>query len=349
MELSRPLDSFPLIETRNLDQMRASLARIYVEPVIELVGRGRTLRVVINHCQLRHIGLNYACYGAEVHFRYPASNYVGQVFPLAGNADVFTDDVSVAIDPGRSVLFSATSAFTMTSTAAYERLFLTLDPAALADKLGAMTGVAIRSPLKLQPAQDLTQPLARVLRQNLVFLVDRLSATELLPSLVLAEFEQTLMVMFLHANRHNYSHLLKKRLRDSAPGRFAGRRNTSKRTGRAITLEDLAEVAGSSALACFGFRKSRGYSPEEFLTGCGWTMPAGCCGVPTRRHGRDRCRGCGFADLGRFERISKDVRRAAIRTARAQPGRRSDAALNFDRESNGKPPGRCAGRFRRRG
>ena len=303
MELSRPLDSFPLIETGNLDQMRASLARIYVEPVIELVGRERTLRVVINHCQLRHIGLNYACYGAEVHFRYPASNYVGQVFPLAGNADVCTGDVSVAIDAGRSVLFSADSGFTMTSTAAYERLFLTLDPAALADKLGAMTGVAIRSPLKLQPAQDLTQPLARVLRQNLVFLVDRLSATELLPSLVLAEFEQTLMVMFLYANRHNYSHLLELEPTQAASRQLRRAEEYLEANWMSpLSLEDLAAATAVSTRSLFAdFRRSRGYSPEDFLT------------QVRLRHAREMLQhpepgatvaavafACGFSDVRRF-------------------------------------------------
>lgn len=303
MEYSRPLDSFPLIETCDLDQMRASLARIYAEPVIELVDRDRALRVVINHCQLRHIGLNYACYGADVHFRYPASNYIGQIFPIAGKANVVTDGIAVAIDHDRSVLFSADSGFTMTSTAAYERLFLTIDPAALAEKLSAITGDAIRSPLKMDPAQDLTQPLAQMLRKNFVFLVDRLSTTESMPSLVLAEFEQALMVMFLHANRHNYSHLLALEPPDVAPWQVRrAEEYLEANWSRPLSLEGLAAATGVGARSLFAdFRRSRGYSPAEFVMQVRLRRARALLQRP--RQGAtvaDVAFACGFSSLDRF-------------------------------------------------
>lgn len=267
MPASRPLDSFPLIETRDLDQMRASLARIYAEPVVELVGRERALRVVINHCALRHIGLNYASYGADVLFRYPASNYIGQIFPIAGKADVVTNGAAVVIDHDHSVLFSADSDFTMTCTAAYERLFLTLDPSALADKLTALTGVPIGSRLKMNPAQDLTHPLAQILRRHFTFLVDRLSAGESMPSLVLTEFEQTLMVMFLHANHHNYSYLLGYDPPDVALSQVRrAEEYLEANWSRPLSVEELAAAAGVSIRSLAAdFKRSRGYSPTEFL------------------------------------------------------------------------------------
>ena len=41
-----------------------------------------------------------------------------------------------------------------------------------------------------------------------MFLVGQLSVAPPPPPLVLADFEQMLMVMFLRVNQHNYSHLL---------------------------------------------------------------------------------------------------------------------------------------------
>ena len=303
MSMVRLLDSFPLIETCDLDQMRASLARIYVEPVIELVGRNRALHVVINHCQLRHIGLNYASYGADVHFQYPESNYVGQVFPIGGSAVVVVDGTPVAIDPNRSVLFSADSTFTMTSTAAYERLFLTFEPTALTEKLAAITGDPIHSPLKLGPAQDLTQPLAQILRKNLGFLVDRLSATDSVPSPIVAEFEQVLMVMFLHANRHNYSHLLELDPPDVAPRQVRRAEEYIEANAMSpLSLEGLAAATEVSIRSLFkGFKRSHDYSPAEFLK-----QLRLCRAHELLQHPgpgatvMDIALACGFSDLDRF-------------------------------------------------
>lgn len=100
-----------------------------------------------------------------------------------------------------------------------------------------------------------------------MFLVRQLNAGVSLPPLILAELEQTLMVMFLHANRHNYSHLLH---RDPLNADARHVRLTEEfieaSWSRPIHLEELATLTGLSIRSLFrSFRKSRGYSPWEFL------------------------------------------------------------------------------------
>ncbi len=87
-----------------------------------------------------------------------------------------------------------------------------------------------------------------------------------LPKLVLAEFEQALAVMFLHANQHNYSRLLQPPPRDLAPWQVRqAEEYIEANWQRAIVLEDLVDVTGVSAVELFrSFKKCRGYSPMEF-------------------------------------------------------------------------------------
>lgn len=306
MNAAQPLDAFPLVRTRNIEDLEAALARIFAKPVLEIVGRDRTLRAVQNHCQLRHIGVSYGSYGIDVRFRFPEPQIVSQIFPIRGKAEVLVDGTSVAINPDCGVAISAnTTTFNMTSAADYERLILIVSAEALTTKLAAIVGHSIEAPLKIHPVQDFARPSARILRDNFMFLVGQLNAGRSLPSLVLDEFEQTIMTMFLHANRHNYSHLLEQEPRDAAPAQVRLAEDYIEANwNKPMSLEAIAAATEVSIRSLFrGFRHSRGYSPSEFLR------------QVRLRHARELLRrphapatvmeiafACGFGDLERFSR-----------------------------------------------
>ena len=129
------------------------------------------------------------------------------------------------------------------------------------------------------------------------------------PRSVLSELEQTLMVYFLIANRHNYSHLL---YGDPvAPAPWQVRRAEEfieANWNQPITIEALASVTGASVRSIFkAFRESRGYSPMTFLkkirlerardmlrTGDAQTSVTGVALA------------CGFHNLGHFARDYRD-------------------------------------------
>ena len=72
--------------------------------------------------------------------------------------------------------------------------------------------------------------------------------------------------MFLHANRHNHSHLLERSAPD-ASARLVRRveEYIEANWQRPITLEGLVALTGVSALSLFqSFKKYRGYSPMKF-------------------------------------------------------------------------------------
>jgi len=159
-------------------------------------------------------------------------------------------------------------AFSYTNQKESARLVLAMDPVALANKLSAITGKFCNGPLKFNPIKECSSPTATALRSHFLFLVDAVStSTTPLPKLVLDEFEQTLIVTFLYANRHNYSHLLERTPPDSAPWQVRRAEEFIEANWQgAIRLEDLAEITGVSAFSLFRtFKFHRGYSPLAFV------------------------------------------------------------------------------------
>jgi transcriptional regulator GlxA family with amidase domain len=131
-----------------------------------------------------------------------------------------------------------------------------------------------------------------------------------LPLTALSEIEEELMVMFLKANRHNFSHLLDRRCRDVAPWQVRLVEDyIEAHWDQPITIEAVAQVVHASARSIFdSFRKSRGHSPMAFVK------------QVRLRHARQMLTSpepgttvasvacyCGFGNLGNF---AKDYRKA---------------------------------------
>jgi hypothetical protein len=144
---------------------------------------------------------------------------------------------------------------------------LRIHPAAAAKLLSAIVGTSIGA-LRFEPTSNFERPETRILRDHFLFLVNELSsATTPMPSLVLDEFEQALMVMFLRANRHNYSHLLEIEPPDAAPIQVRrAEEYIEAYWDQPISLESLAAITGVSARSLIrSFRQRRGYSPMQFV------------------------------------------------------------------------------------
>jgi len=279
MRSARLLARFSLTDTCHLDEARAALARAYAPPTLELVGRNRPFRAIVNGYRLRHSAMNFGWYSAELRMDFPDCEFAAQVFAVAGTCEARTKGVSGTIDSTSGIVISPGEALTVTNCSDCARLILRLEPLALANKLTAITGQSCHLPLKLNPRHDSTLPRAKALREHFLFLVDTVGESAVpLPQPAIDEFEETLLVMFLHANRHNYSHLLEGAPAESASWQVRRAEEfIAAHAGRAISLEELAEIAGVSVRSLFrSFRKMRGYTPLEFLAQMrsGWGKPS---------------------------------------------------------------------------
>ena len=186
-----------------------------------------------------------------------------------------------------------------------------IDSKALARKLTAISGIPVISALKMEPLQDLARPEARALRDLFLFVVREVNAAETpMSRLALAEWEQALIVGFLHGNRHSHSHLLERAAPGLAPWQVRRvEEYIEANWNKPIQLEDIAGVTGSSARSIFrAFRQSRGYSPMAFVKNLRLRHSQRMLGSSgSAVTVASVAFSCGFNDLGRF---SRDYRRA---------------------------------------
>lgn len=261
------LDAFPLVNTCNFEELRASIAHIYTEPKIDVVDRRTTLPVTINHCQLEHMVLSYGFYGADVWMEFPETTFVSKIFPLQGHGEARIDGRTYEIGPGRTAVVSGEQDLKLTNYAGYQRLILRANASAMDATLEALLGAPIGSPLRFAPTPDDSTAAAEALRRHFVFLARQVNAANApLPYLVQAEFEQTLLTMFLHANRHNYSHLLERNAPDASAQQVRlVEQYIEANWNKPLMLDALAAVAGVSVASLqSGFARVRGYSPWHF-------------------------------------------------------------------------------------
>jgi len=267
--MARPLDRFPLVRTQNPEELCAALSRIYAEPKLSPEGGARKIDVSINHFQINDIAMGYTKYGTGMAAAYPENNFALQVFPVQGCGKLTIGKTENPLDQSHGTTVSPGTSFAISFNVEYEHLVLVIRTSALTQKLSALTGSSARCPLRFDQAQDYRHPASKALRDHFFFLIANLNGSPSpLPTLALAEFEQTLMVMFLHANRHNYSHLLERRAPAAANDQVRrAEEYIEANAHRPITLEDLADVAGVSVFSlCAAFRNYRGYLPLTFLT-----------------------------------------------------------------------------------
>ena len=134
----------------------------------------------------------------------------------------------------------------------YEHFVLRVSERALAEKLTAMTGATINEPVRIDPEQNFKHPAAKMLQRYVPLLVPTLSdAVPPFPSWWVRQTEQFLMTLMLCGHRHNYSYLLDEEVPDAGPRQVRlAEEYIEANAERGVTLEELAEVTGVSALAC---------------------------------------------------------------------------------------------------
>lgn len=266
---SKPLDNFPHIRSRNIEEVREAIARVYAKPVLAPAHGVETFNATLNNCRLQFIELAYVGFGAAVELEFPTTQIFSALFPIRGRGEIICGQTSIALTEGAGAAISPDTAHRLNYSSDYEHLVLRINARTLTDKLAAMTGATINEPLRMDSQQSLKQPAARMLQQYVPLLVNTLSgAHPPFPDWWMAQTEQLVMTLFLCGYRHNYSHLLEQDVPDVASGQVRqAEEYIEANAERAVSLEELAEITGVSAFSLFSaFKKCRGYSPHEFLS-----------------------------------------------------------------------------------
>ena len=307
-----PLSRFPAVSTRDVAEFRQRLSGLFSVWSVDLDRDTRgQFEGVLNHRQLDSIDLTYARYGSVIAASLSAADYFTQGFPINGagafvvngSEGLISQHRGVACEPGADIRLKYSSDF--------EHLILKIKPEALTRKLSAMLGRPVDPPLRMSRAPVSNSETKEAQFRLIDFVVQEIDRNQDgIPPLVLAEFEQSLIVSYLSYNHHNYSSHLERQSAGVAPWQVRrAEEYIEQHWDQPLTVEALALVTDVSLRSVFdSFKRSRGMSPMAFVR------------QVRLRHAKDmltRSRpettvtsvayACGFSNLGHFAKYYRSA------------------------------------------
>lgn len=299
-----PLEAYPLIRTRHVDALQDTVSHFYGEVKIDVTGKAQDFDAVVNHCQLRHIGLTFANHRAPVQIALPSFGTFAQLFSMNGSARVSTSRAEVDVTPEQTFIGSMNDALRLRLGADFGQFVLNVDGSALTRKLEALLGQQLSEPIQLKPASSFGDPSVKNHYRAVLALVERLSANgRSHHPVALAEAEQAILVSFLRSNDSNYRHLLERDPRSVANWQLSLAEDFIEANwDRSLSIEALVGLTGVSARSLFYyFEQARGCSPMAFAKLTRLRHAHRRLSQPDEMTSvTDVAYACGFGNLGHF-------------------------------------------------
>jgi AraC-like DNA-binding protein len=267
-----PLHRFPLTDTRNPGTFEDLSVNVFGAHGFDLrhvdLGTGHSdFRATMNWVWLKHIDLGMMKFNVSFGYRV-VPNVVRQQFRLSGTSRTTIGGRAFAIDRDSTCVIPTGVDIRHDYSPAYSELRLRIQEGALRSKLSSLTGAPVGDDLTFQSPSTFRNPELTRLRRLIDHLVVELGREEdALPEQAAAQYEQSLIVCFLFANRNNYSHMLERRQARSGISQVrCAEEYIEANASLPITIEALAAVTGASALSLSSaFKRTRGVSPLGFL------------------------------------------------------------------------------------
>jgi AraC-like DNA-binding protein len=264
----RPLHKFPLIDTHSPDEFWEKLVRHF--GVLAFQTRSRTALFEAQRCyvRLKNADIIFGACSEAYQLRFPSVAMVKQQFALHGAGRTTFRGSQFNISRNEAAVVPSGVEMTHEYEAGFQSLLFRADASALQAKLSATLGMPVTRNIEFIPRQNFGDPAIERLRRMLKFMVSELDREEdKVPAAALVEFEQMLLIAFLTANPHNYSHLLEREQPSPAPWQVRRvEEYITANWNHPITVEALASAAGASTRSIFkAFKDSRNCSPMAFV------------------------------------------------------------------------------------
>ncbi|MDB5826626.1 MAG: AraC family transcriptional regulator [Variovorax sp.] len=267
-----PLQRYALFHSRDVDEARESVARIFCPHLLAPVTPRRPLDACHHSAPLhKDVSLNYVQYGPCVDIQpgYLKDFFLLQI-PLHGGAEVRCGGQSVRADVHTASLPSPTEPLSMRWADDSPHLIVKLSRVALQTQLERLAQASIGQPLVFDLGVRLSDPALAPVLHFIRCLRDTLDAGDSLTGSLLAEqAEAYLMSSLLLCVPHNHGAAL-----DGGGARRAlvprtvrrAQEYMASRLDQAVSLADLCQHLGVSARALqSAFRQHTGESPTAFM------------------------------------------------------------------------------------
>ena len=299
----KPLDLFPIIRSRDIEEIRETLFR-FNGARLNLPRRTADFDFKVNYWHSQNIGLSYWISGGPVQLEAPDTNFFRQQIFVRGGADIrfgrierqVTNEDSCVVPPEISVDVDISSSS--------EQFVLRIEADVLLNKLAALIGRTPSQKLVFNQTTRANNQASGHLRRMLMFFAAELDALDSkMPSLVLAELEQALIVSFICNNPNNCSAFLDDRTLPAASWQVRrAEEYIEAHWDQPITIEELVRVTSTSARSLFHqFKRSRGQSPMGFVKQVRLQRAREMLGrTDVRSSVTETALACGFSNLGHF-------------------------------------------------
>lgn len=264
----RPLHRFTLINTRSPDEFSHDLVRYFGALGVDMKADPALFHARRSYVRIKNVDLVFGACTHAYRARFPSVTMVKQQFALCGAGRTTLGSDQYIISRSEAAVVPAGVEMTHEYQAGFQSFIFRAEAAALQAKLSAVADMPITRSIEFVTRANMESPEVQRLRRLLEFVVAELDGDqEKLPAAVLGEFEQMLLLAFLTANRHNFSHLLE--CDQPRPAPWQVRRVEDYITAnwnRPITVEALASASGASARSIFkAFKDARSCSPMAFV------------------------------------------------------------------------------------
>jgi AraC-like DNA-binding protein len=257
-------------ETRDLEEARDRVARVFCPHRLDFVRPRRRLNARQHVARIGNLALSYVAYGAEVSID---PGKLGSFFLIhlvhSGRSEILTGTRALVGCAELGSVTSPTVPLRMHWSADCAHLVLKIDRTALESHLADLIGATPTRPIEFAPELPLASGHGAGFRRLIEFVAAELDGEGSLLSspLGIARIEQTLMTALMTAQPSNYSAVLAARASPAAPRHVVRAEDYIRAHADApITIGALAAASGVSARTLFeGFRRFRGVSPMAAL------------------------------------------------------------------------------------
>ncbi len=262
-----PLHRLPLFTARKPDQLRDAMVNVFGARQFDAPQDSTRFRATANCLWLDRLDLGWmTCSGAYEYSAAPVG-MVRQFFRIRGTAQLSGGAREFPIDAEATCVVPAGMEARFKFASGYTDFRLRLQETALRAKLGAMIGMSVAGKLEFEVPSSFRDPRLAQLRRLIDHMVAELdNGDTVTPVPILAQYEQSVLICFLTANRHNFSHLLERAPAAAAPWQVRRAEDHIEASAHAaVPIEVLAADAGVGALSlAAGFRRLRGVSLAAF-------------------------------------------------------------------------------------
>lgn len=265
-----PLSAFPLFRSRDLDEIRSQVARVFKPHHLSVEGLRQRPDTRMDHAPIGPgTSLNRLCYGADVLIEPDRlGDFLLVQMPLRGGAHIRCGNETIDSHAGLASVLTPSLPLTMLWRGECDQLIVRITRDALESMCGAQLGHALPRPLEFGLGLDLRAPAGQGWKR----LIDTLAHTlalhgGTLPALLATQFDQLLVASLLSSQPHNYSQALNAEARPAAPAYVRqAQAYLQAHCERPVTIEDLTAHTAVSARSLYkGFQQHCGISPMAYL------------------------------------------------------------------------------------